>query len=95
MNTSKPGPKGPTKELIKLVLETKGRNPSYGCTRIALLVGNALGVSIDEETVRRISAKHYRPIPGNGCGIDREVSLNFLQSLNMRSRIIDSHYKKF
>jgi putative transposase len=28
---SKPGPKGPSKELIKLVVETKERNPSYGC----------------------------------------------------------------
>ena len=64
--TSKPGPKGPSKELIKLVVETKERNPSYGCPRIALLVGNVLGVPIDEETVRRILAKHYRPIPGNG-----------------------------
>jgi putative transposase len=39
---SKPGPKGPSRELIKLVVETKERNPSYGCPRIALLVGNVL-----------------------------------------------------
>jgi putative transposase len=57
---SKPGHKGPSKELIKLVVETKERNPSYGCPRIALLVGNVLGESIDDETVRRILAKHYR-----------------------------------
>ena len=63
---SKPGPKGPSKELIKLVVETKERNPSYGCPRIALLVGNVLGEPIDDETVRRILAKHYRPIPGKG-----------------------------
>ena len=63
---SKPGPKGPSKELIKLVVETKERNPSYGCPRIALLVGNVLGKLIDDETVRRILARHYRPTPGKG-----------------------------
>jgi transposase InsO family protein len=52
--------------LIKLVVETKERNPSYGCPRIALLVGNVLGKPIDDETVRRILAKHYRPTPGKG-----------------------------
>ena len=63
---SKPGPKGPSKELINLVVETKARNPSYGCPRIALLVSNVLGDPIDEETVRRILAKYYRPLPGKG-----------------------------
>ena len=32
----KPGPKGPRDELVKLVLEIKERNPSYGCPKIAL-----------------------------------------------------------
>ena len=63
---SKPGPKGPSKESIKLVVETKERNPLYRCPRIALLVGNVLGEPIDDETVRRILAKHYRPIPCKG-----------------------------
>jgi hypothetical protein len=45
-------------------VETKEKSPRYGCPRIALLVGNVLGEAIDEETVRRILAKHYRPIPG-------------------------------
>src|SRR5213593_2770196 len=31
----RPGPKGPTKELIDAVVETKRRNPSWGCPRIA------------------------------------------------------------
>ena len=34
---NKPGPKGPSKELIKLILEIKVKNPSYGCPKIALL----------------------------------------------------------
>ena len=63
---SKPGPKGPSKESIKLVVETKERNPLYRCPRIALLVGNVLGEPIDGRTVRRILAKHYRPLPGKG-----------------------------
>jgi len=63
---SKPGPKGPSKELIKLVVETKERNPSYGSPRIALLVGNVFGEPSDDEKVRRILAKHYRPILGKG-----------------------------
>jgi hypothetical protein len=29
-------------------------------------VGNVLGKPIDDETVRRILAKHYRPTPGKG-----------------------------
>jgi putative transposase len=47
-------------------VETKEKNPRYGCPRIALLVGNVLGEAIDAETVRRILTKHYRPIPGRG-----------------------------
>lgn len=62
----KPGPKGPSKELIQLVLETKEKNPSYGCPRIAMLVANVLGISLDEETVRRILKKYYNPLPGKG-----------------------------
>lgn len=60
------GRKGPSKELIKLVVETKVRNPCYGCPKIAMLVGNVLGTAIDEETVRRILKQHYRPVPGKG-----------------------------
>ena len=31
----KPGPKGPSPELIEAIIETKRRNPSWGCRRIA------------------------------------------------------------
>jgi hypothetical protein len=30
-----PGPKGPSAELIRAVVEMKQRNPSWGCPRIA------------------------------------------------------------
>jgi len=63
---SKPGPIGPCKELVKLVVETKEKNTRYGCPRMALLVGRLLGEAIDAETVRRILTKHYRLIPGKG-----------------------------
>jgi len=32
---SKPGPKGPSHELIQLVVELKHRNPRFGCPKIA------------------------------------------------------------
>lgn len=32
----KPGPKGPSKELIKLIVEMKLKNPLFGCPRIAM-----------------------------------------------------------
>jgi len=32
-NRKKPGPKGPSQELIELVLEMKRRNPNFGCTK--------------------------------------------------------------
>jgi putative transposase len=31
----KPGPKGPSKEIISAIVEMKRRNPRYGCPRIA------------------------------------------------------------
>ena len=32
---TKPGPKGPTKELISAVIDMKKRNPGWGCPQIA------------------------------------------------------------
>ena len=53
-SSARPGRKGPSKDLIKLVVETKEKNPADGCPKIAMLIGNVLGTAIDEETVRRI-----------------------------------------
>src|SRR5215207_7788439 len=44
----RPGPKGPSRELIDAIVEFKRRNPRVGCPRI----------------VRRVLAKHYRPEAG-------------------------------
>ena len=63
----KPGPKGPSRELIDAIVDMKQRNPSWGCPRIAQQVALAFGVSIDKDIVRRVLAKHYRPDP-DCCG---------------------------
>lgn len=57
----KPGPKGPSAELIAAIVALKRRNPSFGCVRIAQQISHAFGVDIDKDVVRRVLAKHYRP----------------------------------
>jgi len=57
----RPGPKGPSKELIDAVLEMKRRNPSWGCPRIAQQITLAFGLEIDKDVVRRILGKHFYP----------------------------------
>jgi putative transposase len=61
---SRPGPKGPSKELVAAVLEIKRRNPRFGCPRIAQQIGFSFGVEINKDVVRRILARYYRPEPG-------------------------------
>jgi putative transposase len=62
----KPGPKGPSQELVEAVIEMKQRNPSWGCPRIAQQIALAFGLQIDKDVVRRILATHYRPKPDAG-----------------------------
>ena len=61
----KPGPKGPSKEVIDAIVEMKRRNPRYGCPRIAQQINLAFGLELDKDVVRRILETHYRPDPGN------------------------------
>jgi len=61
----KPGPKGPSQELINAIVAMKQRNPKYGCPRIAQQINLAFGLSIDKDVVRGILAKYYRPLPGS------------------------------
>jgi putative transposase len=56
----RPGPKGPTQELIDAVVEMKRRNPTWGCRRIAQQIALAFGVDIDKDVVRRILGMHFR-----------------------------------
>ena len=60
----RPGPKGPSKELIAAILEIKRLNPRFGCPRIAQQISHAFGLEIDKDMVRRILANH--PLPKSG-----------------------------
>src|SRR5256885_15142798 len=54
----KPGPKGPSQDVIAAVVNMKQRNPSWGGPRIAQQITLAFGIPIDRDVV-----------PGNGvCG---------------------------
>ena len=57
----KPGPKGPSAELLAAIVELKIRNPRFGCVRIAQQIAYVFGIEIDKDVVRRVLAKHYRP----------------------------------
>jgi putative transposase len=59
----KSGPKGPSPDLIRAVVDMKRRNPSWGCPRIAQQITLAFGIEIDKDAVRRIIRIHYRPEP--------------------------------
>ena len=59
----KSGPKGPSSELVAAIVETKSRNPSWGCRRIAQQLCLVFDLKIDKDVVRRVLAKHYRPDP--------------------------------
>src|SRR5271163_3932516 len=60
----RPGPKGPSKELIDVVIEMKRRNPRFGCRKIAEQISSAFGIEINKDIVRRILIQHYRPVLG-------------------------------
>ena len=57
----KPGPKGPSPELIAAIVEMKTHNPKFGYVRIAQQISQAFGITIDKDVVRRVLAKHYWP----------------------------------
>ncbi len=40
---TKPGPKGPTQEVIAAVVDMKRRNPTWGCPRIAQQIARSSG----------------------------------------------------
>src|SRR5438874_4922937 len=62
----KPGPKGPSVDLIHAVVEMKQRNPNWGCPRIAQQIALAFNIQIDKDMVRRILAHHHRPGQDSG-----------------------------
>lgn len=64
----KPGPKGPSKELIHLILEMKKRNPNFGYLRIAMQIKNMFNINIDKDAVRRVLQKYHKHYPSNNSG---------------------------
>jgi transposase InsO family protein len=60
----RPGPKGPSKELIGVVIEMKQRNSRFGCRKIAEQISRAFAIELNKDIVRRILIQHYRPVPG-------------------------------
>ena len=60
---TKPGPKGPSQEMVAAFVDMKRRNPTWGCPRIAQQIVLAFGIPINEDVVRRILATRYRPRP--------------------------------
>jgi putative transposase len=83
----RPGPKGPSKELIDAVIEMKRRNPRCGCRKIAEQISSAFGIEINKDVVRRILIRHYRPPSGDGpswltvigCAKDSLWSVDFFR----------------
>jgi len=62
----KPGPKGPSAQLVHAVVEMKQRNPNWGCPRIAQQIAVVFHIPIDKDVVRRILAHHYPPGQNSG-----------------------------
>ena len=60
---TKPGPKRPTADLIRAVVEMKKRNPTWGCPHIAEQINLAFGTAINKDVVRRILGQNYHPMP--------------------------------
>ena len=54
----KPGPKGPSPELIEAIPGMKCRNPRFGYQRIAQQLALTFHIEIDKDVVRRVLAKH-------------------------------------
>ena len=61
----KPGPSGPSPELVSAILKMKRRNPNFGYQRIADQISLVFDLEIDKDVVRRVLARHYRPQPGS------------------------------
>lgn len=62
----KPGPKGPSPELIQAIVELKRCNPRFGSPRVAQQINKAFGINIDKDVARRVLGAHYRPDPSEG-----------------------------
>jgi len=57
----RPGPQGPTPELLRAICQLKRRNPRFGCPKIAQHLAKTFGIELNKDVVRRVLAAHYRP----------------------------------
>ena len=62
----RPGPKGPSTELVRAIVEMKQRNPRFGGRRIAMQITDTFAIDIDKDVVRRVLDKHYHPRSNGG-----------------------------
>jgi hypothetical protein len=53
----KPGPIGPSPELISAIVEMKRRNPSFGYQRIADQISLIFDIEIEKDVVRRVGCE--------------------------------------
>ncbi len=60
----RPGPKGPSKQLVGAIIEMKRRDPRFGCRKIAEHLSRAFAIASNKDVVRRVLVQHYRPGPG-------------------------------
>jgi putative transposase len=60
---NKPGPRGPSHDVVAAVLDMKRRNPTWGCPRIAQQIALAFDIAINKDVVRRILAAGHWPAP--------------------------------
>ena len=95
---SKPGPKGPSAELIKIVLETKNLNPHMGTPQLANFINNNFAISTDKNTVARILKSHFKFDPKNngpswlsfiGHSVDSLWSIDFFK---LESVFLKTHW---
>jgi putative transposase len=59
----KPGPKGPSQELMAAIVDMKRRKPTWGCPRIAQQITLAFGIPMNKDVVRRVLAARYQADP--------------------------------
>ncbi len=95
----KPGPKGPSAELVAAIVEVKRRNPKFGYLKIAVQLARTFGLDIDKDVVRRVLAKHYRPDDNGASGpswltliAQAKDSLGSLDLFRCESILLRSHW---
>jgi putative transposase len=62
----RPGPKGPSRDLIDAVVEMKRCNQYFGCRKTAEQISNAFGIELNKDVVQWILIRYYRPGPVGG-----------------------------